>query len=130
MFYFSVFAIAGVGFSIALYYKLSTHAGFALKQKIIHFEDAFSTMIYHLGVKLDQNMPAERAIVKVAQDHPGTEEAEFLNIIFLNLSKNNFSLKKAIFDPKYGALVSYSSFRILLTTNFNSMVFIVFVLIW
>ncbi len=108
-FYFSVLFVAGIGLSLSAYYWLSNHKPYVLKKKLNSIEDSFSSIIYQLGVKMDQNIPAEVAMVKIAEENPGTEAGEFFSLVYSNLSQKGMSLRESLFDKENGALISYPS---------------------
>ncbi|KKQ89297.1 MAG: hypothetical protein UT12_C0017G0018 [Candidatus Curtissbacteria bacterium GW2011_GWC2_38_9] len=54
-------------------------------------------------------IPAELAIEKVALNIQGTTSGDFFNLVSMNIRRLGLSLKQAIFDPMYGAILYFPS---------------------
>ena len=109
VFYFSVLFVAAIGFSIAIYFYFSNKKPYFLKSKLNKIEESFSSVVYQVGVKMDQNIPAETAIVRLADENAGTEAGEFFSLVYSNMAQKGMSLKDALFDKSAGAINSYPS---------------------
>ncbi len=109
MFYFSLFVIAGLGLSVALYYRSIVKPSLEQKHKTEKLEGEFAAAIFQLSSRIQENVPAEMAFGTVAEATKGTEVSEFFQIVDQNIRQRGMSLRDAIFDNKQGALAFFPS---------------------
>jgi len=105
----SLVALAGLGLSLGLYYKLSSKNVYKIRQETKKLEDEFASALFQLGNRLGDGLPAEIAFAKVADGMRGTTSGNFFNLIEKNITKLGMGIQEAIFDPKVGALVYFPS---------------------
>ena len=105
----SLVALAGIGISIGLYYKLRSKNVYKIRQQTKKLEDEFASALFQLGNRLGDGLPAEIAFAKVADGMQGTTSGNFFNLIEKNITKLGMGIQEAIFDPKVGALVYFPS---------------------
>lgn len=72
-------------------------------------ENEFNNSLFQLGNRIGDGMPAELAFGKLSEATKGTVTQDFFRLVNSNIQSLGMSLEKAIFDPKRGALISYSS---------------------
>ena len=80
-----------------------------LKKKVDSIEESFSAVVYQLGNRIGQNIPAEEAISKIARETRGSDVSDFFSAVDYNIRQNGMSLRDAIFDNKVGAVKLYPS---------------------
>jgi len=105
----SLVAIAGLGLSLGLYFKLRSKNVYKIRKETKKLEDEFASALFQLGNRLGDGLPAEIAFAKVAENMEGTTSGNFFNLIEKNITKLGMGIKEAIFDPKVGALVYFPS---------------------
>lgn len=106
---FSLFFILALGAAISLYAKLASGVRVKIRQQIKSVENDFSYAVFQIGNRLSEGVPAEIAMLKTAQIMKQSNVSNFIRQIADNMAKLGLDLKRAIFDPKYGALVLYPS---------------------
>ncbi|MFH1682939.1 MAG: hypothetical protein ABIA37_04025 [Candidatus Woesearchaeota archaeon] len=105
----SLVAVAGLGLSIGIYYKLRSKNVYKIRQRTKALEDEFASALFQLGNRLGDGLPAEIAFAKVAQNMGGTTSGEFFNLVEKNITRLGMGIEEAIFDPKIGALTYFPS---------------------
>jgi len=105
----SLVALAGIGLSIGLFFKLRSKNVYKIRQETKKLEDEFASALFQLGNRLGDGLPAEIAFAKVADGMQGTTSGNFFNLIEKNITKLGMGVQEAIFDPKVGALVYFPS---------------------
>jgi hypothetical protein len=72
-------------------------------------ETEFNNSLFQLGNRIGDGMPAELAFGRLSEATKGTVTEDFFKLVNSNIQSLGMSLEKAIFDPKRGAIISYSS---------------------
>jgi len=106
---FSIELIAAIGLSLAAYYHYTIAPVIKLKRSVEKMEREFTTATFQLGNRLQENIPAELVFSKVADAMKGTEIEEFFRIVDYNMVRLGASLRDAIYNEKYGAIIKYPS---------------------
>lgn len=106
---FSLFLIAGIGYSIALFCKLASGRRVLIRKEIRGVENDFSYAVFQIGNRLSEGVPAEVAMLKTAQTMKKSNVSYFIHKIVNNMQKLGMDLRRAIFDSTYGAIVLYPS---------------------
>ena len=106
---FSLFFIAALGYSIALFCNLATGPRVAIRKNIRSTENDFSYAVFQIGNRLAEGVPAEVAMLKTANTMKGSGITDFIRRIVNNMQKLGLDMKRSIFDPTYGALIYYPS---------------------
>ena len=97
----------GLGFGI--FYRLRSKNVIKIRERSKKLELEFASALFQLGNRLGDGLPAEIAVGKVASIMQGTISGSFFKLVSINIRRQGMSIKKAIFDPTYGALVSFPS---------------------
>ena len=105
----SLAIIIGIGLSIGTYYKSRSKNLVKIREKGKQLEQEFASALFQLGNILGDGIPAEMAVGKVAEMMEGTISGSFFNLVSQNIRKLGMGVQRAIFDPKYGALVYFPS---------------------
>ena len=106
---FSLFVILAMGASISLYAKLASGVRVKIREQVKAVEKDFSYAVFQIGNRLSEGVPAEIAMLKTAQIMKGSNISNFIKQIADNMAKLGLDLRRAIFDPKYGAILLYPS---------------------
>ncbi|MBW2976020.1 hypothetical protein KY347_01085 [Candidatus Woesearchaeota archaeon] len=97
------------GIGLGLFYRLRSRGVIKIRRRAEKLEMEFASSLFQLGNRLGDGLPAEIAFGKVANVMRGTVSGSFFNLVSRNISKLGMSVKKAVFDPVYGALITYPS---------------------
>lgn len=105
----SLIAVAGLGLSLGIYFKLRSKNVYKIREETKKLEDEFASALFQLGNRLGDGLPAEIAFAKVAQNMEGTTSGNFFSLIEKNITRLGMGIKEAIFDPAVGALAYFPS---------------------
>jgi hypothetical protein len=105
----SLFVIIGIGAGFGLFYSARSRELKKIFDKSNALENEFSSALFQLGNRLGDNLPAEIAMLKVAQTLPDTSSGQFFRIVSVNIQKLGMSVQDSIFNRNVGALVYYPS---------------------
>src|SRR3989338_3481335 len=103
----SVTLAFGLGFGI--FYRLRSKNVIKIRRRAEQLELEFASALFQLGNRLGDGLPAEIAFGKVASVMEGTVSGNFFRAVEMNIRRLGMSIKKAIFDPVHGALISFPS---------------------
>jgi len=106
---FSLFFILAIGVAVSVYSKLASGVRVKIRQQIKAVEKDFSYAVFQIGNRLSEGVPAEIAMLKTAQIMKQSNISNFIKQIADNMARLGLDLKRAIFDPKYGAIILYPS---------------------
>lgn len=106
---YSLFLVLGIAISIIVYSKLASKDSVKIRKEIKDVENDFEYAVFQIGNRLAEGVPSEIAILKTARTMKESKVSKFIGVIAINMSKLGMSLKRAIFDLKYGALKLYPS---------------------
>jgi hypothetical protein len=98
-----------IGLGIGIYYKLKSKNVIKIRERAKKLELEFASALFQLGNRLGDGLPAEVAFGKVANVMQGTVSGSFLKLVSTNIRRLGMGIKKAIFDPMHGALISFPS---------------------
>ncbi|MFH1181375.1 MAG: hypothetical protein V1702_00280 [Candidatus Woesearchaeota archaeon] len=98
---------AGLGFG--LYYRIRSANVIKIRDNTKKLEDEFVSALFQLGNRLGDGIPAEVAFGKVADVTKGTQAGTFFSLVDFNMRNRGVDLEDAIFNPKYGAILSFPS---------------------
>ncbi len=107
--YFSLPFTLALGLAIYVYSKLVSKDRLEIAKKIYSIEKSFSDAIFQLGGQLAQNVPVEKAFIKVANVMKNTPIEEFFNIVVKNMQELGMSVEEALFNKNYGACKFFPS---------------------
>jgi len=105
----SLFFVLGIGFAVGLYYKLRSINVIKIRENTKKLETEFASGLFQLGGRLGEGIPAEMAFGRVSEAMEGTMSGKFFSIVDANIRRLGVSIKEAIFNKKFGALVYYPS---------------------
>ena len=105
----SLAVTAAFGISIGIFYKLRSKNVMKIRNRAKKLELEFAAALFQLGNRLGDGLPAEIAFDKVADVMEGTVSGSFFQLVSMNIKRLGMGVKRAIFDPVHGALVSYPS---------------------
>ncbi len=105
----SLAVTAAFGLGIGIFYKLRSKNVMKIRERSKKLELEFASALFQLGNRLGDGLPAEIAFGKVADIMEGTVSGSFFQLVSMNIKKLGMGVKRAIFDPVHGALVSYPS---------------------
>jgi len=97
------------GIGIGIFYKLRSKNVIKIRKRAKKLELEFTSALFQLGNRLGDGLPAEIAFGKVAEVMEGTVSGNFFQLVSMNIKRLGMSVKRAIFDPVHGALISYPS---------------------
>ncbi len=97
------------GIGIGIFYKLRSKNVIKIRKRAKKLELEFTSALFQLGNRLGDGLPAEIAFGKVADVMEGTVSGNFFQLVSMNIKRLGMSVKRAIFDPVHGALISYPS---------------------
>jgi len=99
--------------SIALWaglvFRLRSRNVMKIRNEAKKLEDEFASALFQLGNRLGDGLPAEVAFQKVAQVVSDTTAGRFFRTVATNIAKMGMGVKRALFDPKVGAIVQFPS---------------------
>ena len=99
----------GIGLGFGTYFYLKTRRLIKIKTASQELEEEFAASLFQLGNRIDDGIPVESAVGRVAENMKGTKSAEFFDLINTNISERGMSLEAAIFDKKRGGLAKFPS---------------------
>ncbi len=101
--------IAAVGISCGIYLYANNVQKLKARDRIQEIEREFAASLFQLGNILEQGKPLEEAFEIAARGMKGTHSAEFFTRTVHNIRTMGMPIRKAIFDPEYGAMRTFSS---------------------
>lgn len=105
----SLVAVLGFGLALGSYYSLRSSNVINIRENTKKLEEEFATALFQFGNRLGDGIPAEMAVIKVAENMEGTTSGNFFRVAQRNMLKLGMSLQQAIFDSKVGALIYFPS---------------------
>ncbi|MEK6812901.1 MAG: hypothetical protein AABX86_02180, partial [Nanoarchaeota archaeon] len=99
----------GGGIALSLYYHSVTKKHIEVRNELEKLEKEFSGALFLLGNKVEDGIPVEIALTKIADTMEETATGNFFRKVSVNLQKLGMSLHEAIFDPAVGAIRDYPS---------------------
>ena len=97
------------GLGIGIFYHLRSKNVIKIRERSKKLEVEFASGLFQLGNRLGDGLPAEIAFGKVAVVMEGTITGRFFMLVSVNIRKLGMSVKRAIFDPVHGALITFPS---------------------
>jgi hypothetical protein len=110
---FSLFCSFFIPLSLFLFFSIGYREKSKLliesrnKSKIL--EGEFTNSLFQLGNRMGDGTPAEIAFGKVSESSKGMATEEFFRITNNNMRSLGFSLEKALFDKRRGAIIYFPS---------------------
>lgn len=97
------------GLGLSTYYKLKSSDTIKIKEKTKKLENEFAGSLFQLGNRLEDGLPVEIALGKVAESLEGSTSGEFFRKASDNVKRLGMSVDDAIFNKNNGAIKSYPS---------------------
>ncbi len=98
---------AGIGFGFFFMFKSKNVI--KIRDQSKKLENEFAAALFQLGNRLADGIPVEVAFGKVASVMEGTTAGSFFETVASNITRLGVSVDDAIFNPRYGVLISYPS---------------------
>ena len=117
----SLFLPLSLAFGLGSYYKLKTKDIIKIRENTKRLEREFASSLFQLGNRIEDGLPVELAVGKVAGDKEGTETGKFFKNVDTNL-RFGMGIEGAIFDKERGAILGFpsplisSSMRVMIET--------------
>ena len=105
----SLAVTAAFGIGVGIFYKLRSKNVMKIRNRAKKLELEFAAALFQLGNRLGDGLPAEIAFAKVQDVMEGTVSGSFFQLVSMNIRRLGMGVKRAIFDPVHGALVTYPS---------------------
>ncbi len=105
----SLFVPLAIGLFFSLSYSKKTKYLIKTRENTKALEEEFTNSIFQLGNRLGDGIPAEIAFGKVAESTKSQKTHDFFSLVNQNIQQSGFSLEKAIFDKKRGAIIFFPS---------------------
>jgi len=106
---FSLFIIFALALVISTYFKYKVKDIIKIRDETKEIEDEFMSILFQLGNRLADGIPAEMAIPSVAKTIKASKASKFFEIVTHNLRRLGLGLRQAIFDKDVGAINLYPS---------------------
>ncbi len=98
---------------IALFFSISSRARtkelMIEREKTDKLEREFNNSLFQVGNRIGNGVPPEIVFGKVAESSKGLRTEDFFRRVDYNIRQMGMDVKKAIFDPKRGAILYYPS---------------------
>jgi hypothetical protein len=99
----------GVGLAIIFYSFFNFYKNIDIRDEIKGMESEFGEVLFQLGYTLSTGVPVEAALEKSYEKTKDLKISSLFERILSNIKRFGFTLKKALFDKKYGAMHYYPS---------------------
>ena len=97
------------GMGLATYYKLKSSSTIKIKEKTKELEEEFAGALFQLGNRLEDGLPTEIALGKIAESLEGSTSGEFFKHASDNITRLGMNVNEAIFNEENGAMKLYPS---------------------
>lgn len=104
-----MFFPVGIAMFFIISFKEKTKELIIQRNKTKQLENEFNNSLFQLGNRIGNGTPPELAFGKVAESSKGLITEDFFQRVNYNIRQLGMSVERAIFDPRRGALASYSS---------------------
>lgn len=91
------------------YFYLSSFQRVSLRNEVRRTEEEFTEALFQLGNHLSTGMPLEVGMEKLIRSIGTLNIKRFFVLILRNVKRLGMTLRQAIFDPEYGAILFYPS---------------------
>jgi len=105
----SLFIPFGAALFFSIVFKAKTKDLIKERDKTKQLESEFNNSLFQLGNRLGNGVPPELAFGKVADSSRGLMTEDFFRRVNYNIRQMGMGIKKAIFDPRRGAISYYPS---------------------
>ncbi|MEW5936429.1 MAG: hypothetical protein AB1665_01240 [Candidatus Thermoplasmatota archaeon] len=101
--------LGGIALAVGSTMRGYVRAAKEVRAKVERLESEFPDALFQLGRKVDEGMPLEIALVKVAEEMKDTEVSVLFSKVSGLIRVMGIGLEDALFHPKLGVLQSYPS---------------------
>ncbi len=101
--------LAGISCSILTYSFFQFFGNIDIKNEIKQIEIEFDEVLFQLGYIMTVGIPIEAGLEKIRERVRALKVSGLVEETLSNIKKFGFTLKKALFDKKYGAINKYPS---------------------
>ncbi len=105
----SMFIPLGVALFFAISFKARTKELIIERKNTKQLELEFNNSLFQVGNRIGNGVPPELVFGKIAESSKGLKTENFFRRVNYNIRQMGMSVKKAIFDPRRGALIYYPS---------------------
>jgi Flp pilus assembly protein TadB len=105
----ALLALGGVSLSLGYYLKAWTRHGKEVRERVARLEAEFPDALFQLGRRVDEGLPLEVAMRRVADAMKGTEVAGLFSRASSVARCMGVPMEEALFDPKIGVMARYPS---------------------
>jgi len=114
---YSLSVIWGLGAGLSIYFIGSSYQRVKIRDNIKAVEDEFQVGLFRLSDVLTSGMPVESALEETIKKYreyklEGSPMYSFFMIILKNIREMGMTLKRAVFDTNYGAILHFPSLLI------------------
>ncbi|MEM2137179.1 MAG: hypothetical protein QXI93_04410, partial [Candidatus Methanomethylicia archaeon] len=101
--------LAGISCSILIYSFFQFFENIDIKNEIKQIEVEFDEVLFQLGYIMATGIPLEAGLERIKERVKALKVFGLVEGTLLNIKKFGFTLKKALFDEKYGSIKKYPS---------------------
>ncbi|HUW44107.1 MAG TPA: hypothetical protein VMV95_04065 [Bacillota bacterium] len=105
----SMFIPLGLALFFSISSKSRTKELMAEREKTRQLELEFNNSLFQIGNRIGNGVPPEIVFGKVAESSKGLRTEDFFRRVDYNIRQMGMDVKKAIFNPKRGAIIYYPS---------------------
>ena len=105
----SMFIPLGVALFFFISFKARTKELIVERENTKQLELEFNNSLFQVGNRIGNGVPPELVFGKIAESSKGLKTENFFRRVDYNIRQMGMDVKKAIFDPRRGALIYYPS---------------------
>ena len=105
----SMFIPLGVALFFSISFKARTKELIVERENTKQLEREFNNSLFQVGNRMGNGVPPELVFGKIAESSKGLKTENFFRRVDYNIRQMGMDVKKAIFDPRRGALIYYPS---------------------
>ena len=105
----SMFIPLGIALFFSISFKARTKELIVERENTKQLELEFNNSLFQVGNRIGNGVPPELVFGKIAESSKGLKTENFFRRVDYNIRQMGMDVKKAIFDPRRGALIYYPS---------------------
>ena len=105
----SFFFTLAAGIGLSIYYKSKSSNVIKIRERTKKLEEEFTGALFQLGNRLEDGIPTEVALGKLAETMEGSASGEFFQQASDNVNRLGMGVEEAIFNKETGAIKNYPS---------------------
>jgi hypothetical protein len=102
----------GISLTLTLYSFFSFYRNLEIRDEIKEVEESFDEAVFQLGHVLSSGQPVEKSLEKLINSMGELKIVNLFKRVLSNIRSFGFTMKKALFDERIGALKYYPSYLI------------------